>query len=35
MGMNMVGAVGGSAETAKAYLKPHRYQGDEGICRRF
>ncbi len=35
MGMNMVGALVGSAETTKAYLKPQSYQGDRGIFCRF
>ena len=30
MGMNMVGAFGGSAENAKGYLKPLGRQGDGG-----
>ncbi len=35
MGMNMVGAFGGSAETTKGNIKPHRCQGDEGIVANF
>lgn len=30
MGMNMVGAFGGSAENAKGYLKSPNHQGDKG-----
>jgi len=30
MGMNMVGAVDGCAETVKAYLKSPERQGDKG-----
>ncbi len=36
MGMNMVGAFDGSAETVKdTVIKPRRYQGDKGILCRF
>lgn len=35
MGMNMVGAFGGSAEDRQGYLKPLGYQGDNGILANF
>ena len=35
MGMNMVGAFDGSAKPSKAFIKPHRCQGDEGTFANF